>query len=76
MNIMEESKMNIPCKDCKDRFVTEHYSCHSICELYKKWQKEHNKERFALAEKKSIDRDSYSIYDALEINRKHRRSKL
>jgi hypothetical protein len=65
--------MKIPCGNCKDRFVTEHYSCHAICEEYKKWNKYHKEELKRIAEKNSIDRNSYSVFEAMEINKKNRR---
>ena len=68
--------MNIPCKDCKDRFVTEHYSCHAICKLYKEWNAYHKKEMMMLARKKSLDKDSYCIEEAKAIRKGCRRNKI
>ena len=68
--------MKIPCKECKDRFVTEHYSCHAICEQYKEWNKFHQEELKRLAEKKAIDNASYSMYDSMELNKKKRGGKI
>ena len=31
--------MIAPCKDCKERFV----GCHSVCDHYINWKKEHDK---------------------------------
>lgn len=66
----------IPCKDCKDRFITDHYSCHAICQLYKKWKKQHKIETMQLTRKKSLDYDSYCIADAQAIRKGNRRSKI
>lgn len=76
MTIMEESKMNCPCKECKDRFVTEHYSCHAICNQYKEWSKNQRIETMNLIRKKSLDNDSYSIADAKAIRKNNRRNKI
>lgn len=61
--------MKCPCKDCKDRFITEHYSCHTICSSYKEWSKVQRKETMELTRKKSLDKDSYSIEDSKAIRK-------
>lgn len=63
--------MITPCKNCKDRFVTDHYSCHAICEQYKVWSKTHKKEQMEIIRKRSLDNDSYSIDDSIAIRNKH-----
>ena len=68
--------MNCPCKECKDRFVTEHYSCHAICNQYKEWSKKQKIETMQLTRKKSLDNDSYCIADAKAIRKNCRRSKV
>lgn len=68
--------MKCPCKDCKDRFITEHYSCHTICSSYKEWSKNQRKETMELTRKKSLDNDSYSIEDSQAIRKNCRRRKI
>lgn len=41
---------NAPCKDCKER----HDLCHSHCEKYLKWKKQHDEAKEALRRDKAI----------------------
>lgn len=65
--------MKVPCKDCKDRFVTESQTCHATCELYKEWKKEYNDETMRLAKKKSLDNASYSTEESIAIRNQKRK---
>lgn len=50
--------MKAPCKDCKDRKVTDDYNCHTHCEKYLAYQAyrklvyEENIKRYALEPKR------------------------
>ena len=61
--------MNNPCKDCKDRFVNENYTCHSFCVKYKQWKEEHEKEKNRLNDQARIDKASYSIDESCSIRK-------
>ena len=47
------------------------YSCHAICKKYKQAVAQHEAERFALLEKKKMDRDSHAQFPfANQFNRR------
>ena len=68
--------MCIPCKDCKDRFVKENYTCHKYCKKYISWKTEHESKRQELLEKAKIDKASYSIEESMNIQKWYKRTKI
>jgi len=54
------------CHNCAHRCTKEIngkiYSCHAFCKKYKEALIQHRIERFALNEKKKIDKDSYAQF--------------
>ena len=45
--------MNGPCKDCEERFI----GCHSVCDHYINWKKEHDKIKEEEARRKRLHMD-------------------
>ena len=64
-----------PCKDCKDRWVNETNTCHSVCEKYKDWKNYEKSQKEFFKEKMKLDSDSYSTQDAISIKRRCNYSK-
>lgn len=60
---------NYSCKDCPDRYVTEHSNCHATCERYLKWQEE----RKAQLEAKHIDNMIIDTFLEMKIKLKRRK---
>ena len=59
--------MDCPCKDCISRNIF----CHSNCELYKKWAKEHIEKNKEIKEKIQFE----NFLDTQEIKRSKRKQK-
>lgn len=59
--------MICPCKDC----ISRNTYCHSSCELYKKWTKEHIKKNKEIKEKIIFEK----FLDTREIKRSKRKQK-
>lgn len=49
-NLMNESGVQSPCLNCKDRFV----GCHSTCEKYIAFTKENNKKKEEIRAEKTV----------------------
>lgn len=43
------------CKDCKNRYVTEHSNCHATCKDYLEWRENRLKELDRLQKEKDIN---------------------
>ena len=61
--------LKAPCKGCQDRWVNEHGTCHATCSKYKTWKKEQAHEKKEIKLKKSLDKDSYCMQDAIAIRK-------
>ena len=64
---MEQQKA--PCKNCKERKITNNVSCHSTCERYKQWAKKLHEEKKEKLEKEKIDNASYSMFESMKIRK-------
>ena len=58
---------NAPCRDCKDRWITENDRCHSHCERYISWKNAYTKLVSDVNSAKS--RETYNVVSALHSNR-------
>lgn len=54
--------MRCPCKDCKDRAINGHVTCHSSCERYGAYAEEREVIRKARQDAKSADSEHQRKY--------------
>ena len=64
--------MIAPCKDCTDRYV----SCHSSCDLYKKWRSDFDMEKSKIIQNMNVGhqadvRRMNAMQKAMKQQRRH-----